>query len=466
MQINPRKGLIDALFYREKEMALFTEPKEIERLPKKEIDRLYPIMRYRVFLSIFVGYMGYYLVRNTTSVLSGVLHMSATEIGFISCCGFLAYGISKFVSGLISDRSNSKTFLSIGLFLSGLVNFLIGYIPGIITSVTLFSTMYLLNGWIQGMGYPPGAKTLVFWYGHKERITWATLWNLSHNVGAALAPILIGFSFGFVGDSALERTQAAFIAPGILCMALSVVIYFLQVDRPVSVGLPTIEEWKNEKSVHETASQLTMAEIVKVHIVKNKKLIYCCIYGSFTYILRYGIVSWAPKFLSDSIDVGGKGMGKLASMGGFSVFEIGGLIGMLLAGYLSVKVFKNSKPLTNALFLSATIILLVIYWFIPAGEEYVHINYTILVLLGISIYGPVMFIGLYSMELVPKEAAGAASGLTGTFSYIFGSIVATLGMGLIVDYLGWGATFFVLIASAIGAMTFSLMSRDKSLEFK
>ncbi|ENY6952501.1 MFS transporter, partial [Shigella flexneri] len=67
-------------------------------------------------------------------------------------------------------------FLSLGLFLSGLVNFLIGYIPGIITSVTLFSTMYLLNGWIQGMGYPPGAKTLVFWYEHRERITWATLW--------------------------------------------------------------------------------------------------------------------------------------------------------------------------------------------------------------------------------------------------------------------------------------------------
>ncbi len=47
------------------------------------------------------------------------------------------------------------------------------------------------------MGYPPGAKTLVFWYEHRERITWATLWNLSHNVGGALAPVLIGFSFGF-----------------------------------------------------------------------------------------------------------------------------------------------------------------------------------------------------------------------------------------------------------------------------
>lgn len=140
-------------------MSFFSEPKEIERLPEKDVDRLYPLMRYRVFISIFIGYMGYYFVRNTTSVLSGVLHMSATDIGIISCAGFLSYGISKFISGLLSDRSNSKIFLSLGLFLSGLVNLLIGYIPGIITSVTLFSTMYLLNGWIQGMGYPRGKNT-------------------------------------------------------------------------------------------------------------------------------------------------------------------------------------------------------------------------------------------------------------------------------------------------------------------
>lgn len=69
-------------------MSLFTEPKEIERLPSEEIERLYPVLRYRVFISIFLGYMGYYFVRNTTSVLSGVLHMSATEIGIISCAGF------------------------------------------------------------------------------------------------------------------------------------------------------------------------------------------------------------------------------------------------------------------------------------------------------------------------------------------------------------------------------------------
>lgn len=447
---------------------LFKAPPPKKRLPKEKINKTYKISRYRVFSSIFIGYMGYYFVRNSTSVLSGILEMSATDIGIISCAGFLAYGLSKFISGLISDRSNSKIFLASGLFLSGLVNVLIGAIPGIVTSVLLFTIMYLINGWIQGMGYPPGARTLMYWYDNKERITWATLWNLSHNVGAAIAPILIGFSFGFAGNSVVSQVQAGFIIPGIICMLMSVIVYFLQIDTPESIGLPPIDEWKQgvtDNTSTDIPVQLSISDIIKKHIISNSKLLCCCIYGSFVYILRYGIVAWAPKFLSSSPETGGKGLGKLASMGGFSVFEIGGILGMLLAGYLSIRVFRNSKPLTNVLFLFISIILLIAYWFIPPGQEYQTINYLILIALGLAIYGPVMFIGLYSMELVPKNVAGAASGLTGTFSYLFGSIVATLGMGIIVDTYGWAITFAVLIFSACGAIIFTLLSRDKTLEF-
>ncbi len=87
----------------------------------------------------------------------------------------------------------------------------------------------------------------------------------------------------------------------------------------------------------------------------------------------------------DNADVGGRGMGKLASMGSFSVFEIGGVAGMLLAGFLSVKLFRNSKPLTNASFLLLTIILLIVYWYIPSGIGYLYLDYIVMVLLGGSI---------------------------------------------------------------------------------
>src|SRR5699024_12402277 len=120
-----------------------------------------------VLIPVFFFSQRYYFVRNTTSILSGILYVSATEIGIITCDCYLAYGFSIFVSGLISDASNSIIFLPLGLLLSGIINIFIVVIPSVITSVWLFTIFYLINGWLQGMGWPPGARTLVYWFGNK-----------------------------------------------------------------------------------------------------------------------------------------------------------------------------------------------------------------------------------------------------------------------------------------------------------
>lgn len=452
---------------------LFAPPQKRERLSAEEIKHKYPRYRVQVLISIFVGYMGYYFVRNTTSILSGILNMSATEIGIITCASYIAYGLSKFISGLISDESNSKIFLPVGLFLTGLVNVLIGVIPSVITSIWLFTIMYLINGWLQGMGYPPGARTLVYWYDNKERIKYATIWNLSHNFGGAIAPILTGVGLALAGNDSLNQARAAYWFPGVVACLLAVLVYFLQEDTPESIGLPPIEEYHKEQytnvvdssDILEEPEVLGMGEIIKKYILPNTKLMWASLYSIFVYILRYGIVSWTPKFLATSVQDGGKGITATAGMGGFSLFEIGGIIGMLTAGYLSAKVFKNSKPLTNVAFLVVAILLLAAYWFIPAAPQYMALDFIILLGLGASIYGPVMMVGLYAMELVPKAAAGAASGLTGTFSYVGGATIATLAIGIIIDHFGWGVAFIIFGISGFAAIVCTLLSRDKSLEY-
>lgn len=397
---------------------LLAPPGKKPRLSDAEVARKYPRYRTQVIISIFVGYMGYYFVRNTTSILSGILKMSATEIGIITCASYIAYGVSKFVSGLISDESNSKIFLPLGLLLSGIINIFIGVIPSVITSVWLFTIFYLINGWLQGMGWPPGARTLVYWFGNKERITYGTIWNLSHNFGGAIAPLLAGAGLALAGNDPLAQARAAYWFPGIVVCIMAVIIYFIQEDTPESVGLPPIEEYKSEE-YRESDNAKLEEDAAAVEM----------------------------------------------SMGGFSFFELGGIAGMLIAGWVSAKLFKNSKPLTNVACLILTLVLLVAYWFIPAGPEYMIWDFAILIGLGASIYGPVMMVGLYAMELVPKAAAGAAAGLSGTFSYVGGATVATLVIGIIVDHLGWGIAFIVFGISGIAAIICTLLSRDKSLEY-
>ena len=90
-------------------------PKHTERLPKEEVEPTYKQLRWKVFMGIFIGYAGYYLVRKNFSLIKpDLLDMGFDkgDLGLIGAALSIAYGISKFVMGNISDRSNAKVFLS------------------------------------------------------------------------------------------------------------------------------------------------------------------------------------------------------------------------------------------------------------------------------------------------------------------------------------------------------------------
>ena len=51
-----------------------------------------------------------------------------------------------------------KYFSTVGLLLSALVMLLFGTLPGVLSSIPIMCVLAFLNGWFQGMGYPPYAK--------------------------------------------------------------------------------------------------------------------------------------------------------------------------------------------------------------------------------------------------------------------------------------------------------------------
>src|SRR3712207_8161883 len=88
---------------------------EKSRLPEEKIAYTYKLYRIRMFLMIFIGYTGYYLVRKNFAVASPFLmthfDFSKTQIGLISSGLAIAYGLSKFILGGLSDKSNVKYFI-------------------------------------------------------------------------------------------------------------------------------------------------------------------------------------------------------------------------------------------------------------------------------------------------------------------------------------------------------------------
>ena len=100
-------------------------------------------------MGIFVGYAGYYLVRkNFSLVMPDLIDMgySRGELGIIASAVSIAYGLSKFLMEGVSDRSNARIFLSLGLLLSAITVLSFGILPVLTSSVMIMFIVMFVNG--------------------------------------------------------------------------------------------------------------------------------------------------------------------------------------------------------------------------------------------------------------------------------------------------------------------------------
>lgn len=413
-------------------------------LSDEKIDPTYKKLRWQIFIGIFIGYAGYYLVRKSFSLAVPSLiaeGYSRGQLGIAMSGIALAYGLSKFFMGTVSDRSNPKYFLSAGMLGSSLVMLLFGCTEWATASVPVMFILLFLNGWFQGMGWPACGRTIVHWWSHRERGRIYSFWNVSHNVGGGLVGLLFAIGMAWFGN-----WRHAFYVPSMMALSASVFCFLMMQDTPQSCGLPSIEVYKNDFPAGYNAEtsevELTTKEILFQYVLKNRLLWYIALANVFIYVLRYGILDWAPLFLQEA-----KNFSINKSSMAYFLYEWAGIPGILICGWVSDKVFKGNRSITGILFMILTGIATFAYWMVPAGKPLVSIS--ALILIGMLVYGPVMLIGLHALELVPKKAAGTAAGFTGMFGYIGGSIAANAILGALVDKFGWTGGFCLLFGSCV-----------------
>ena len=189
----------------------------------------------------FLGYAVYYFVRKNFSVAMPLvekdLGFTKSELGLFLTTHDVLYGTSKFANGYLADRSNARTFMAVGLLLSGLLNLWFGFT----TTVLAMGLIWSLNGWFQGMGFPPCARILSHWFAPSERGTMWGLWNSSHMVGAAGILVWAGY---------LAQTYGwrwAFYGPALVAILVALGLLVFLRDTPGEVGLPPVEQFFGER---------------------------------------------------------------------------------------------------------------------------------------------------------------------------------------------------------------------------
>lgn len=429
-----------------------------------EADRRYKALRWQVFIGAFVGYAAFYIVRKNFSLAIPMLApfgFEKGELGTVLAMNAVAYALSKFLMGSVSDRSDARKFLPLGLILASIsMMFMVVPITALgpenhSFAIVLMGFVNFLIGWFNGMGWPPCGRVMTHWFSQTERGTMMSIWNCAHNVGGALVGPMAVYGATWFGSWFYGQYQSyyflagTFLFPSAVAILVAIVAYCLLRDTPQSCGLPSVEKWRNDYPKNYSENQekvLSMKEIFFKYVLINKFLWFIALANAFVYMVRYGCLDWAPSILKE------KGFDMKDAGWAYFAYEFAAIPGTLICGWLSDKLFKGRRALPTIIFMALVAVFIVLYWLFI---DNLTIAVSALIGVGFFIYGPVMLIGVQALDLAPKNAAGTAAGLTGFFGYFFGTaILANMLLGYVAEHFGWDWTFLLLLAACALSIVF------------
>ena len=433
------------------------------------IARAYRFWRSDILVSSIVAYALFYFVRKNLSVAMPVMEeqlgVTKSSLGLFLTLHGLIYGLSKFGNGVVGDRANARTFLVTGLVLSAVCNVAFGLSSGVIA----FGLIWMANGWFQGMGFPPCARLMTHWFPPRRLATVMSVWNISHSIGAGAVVILCGYLVTHFNDWRL-----CFLVPAGLAVAGAIVLGFTLRDTPPSVGLPEVEGTEvgsggSEVGGGESAAlsgrlatsdpqpttpdarpEESFRTILIEKVFSNRYIWILSLANFFVYTIRYAVLDWGPTLLKET-----KGMTLAGAGWTVAAFELAGITGMLVGGFVTDRFFGGRGARTCVVCMILCGLSVFVFWKLPPGSSRA-LTTGVLMSAGFFIYAPQALVGISAANLATKQAAATAVGLTGIFGYA-SSILSGWGLGTLVEHYGWDRGFIAMIGAAgIGAAIFLL----------
>ena len=389
-----------------------------DKVPQAEVESTYKRLRSRTFWGAVVAYSLYYVCRLSLSIVKQPLIdgeiFTAGQLGVIGSSLLFVYAVGKFMNGFIADYCNIKRFMATGLLVSAVANLILGLLglfhgaSGMASAVFFisFAVLWGVNGWVQSMGSPPGIISLSRWFPLSKRGTYYSFFCSSPYLGEFLSFIIVGLVVGALG------WQYGFIFASLGGFIGAAIIIFFVSDTPESKGLPSVQELSGEELKAE--DKMRTAEIQK-SVLKHPGIWIIAASSAFVYIAKYAIANWGVLFLQKEKAF------SLESATQIIAFSAAlGVLGTILAGWLSDRVFRGSRIMP--VIISGLLSFISFGLFLFAGGGYVaNVIYVSTFSLAVGVLYCIIA-GLMAMDIVPRKATGAALGIVGISSYVAAGI--------------------------------------------
>ncbi|XP_060702797.1 glucose-6-phosphate exchanger SLC37A4a isoform X1 [Hemiscyllium ocellatum] len=432
----------------------------------------YGYYRVSIFTAMFVGYTLYYFNRKTFSfVMPSVMEevtLEKDDLGLITSSQSLAYAISKFISGVLSDQISARMLFCSGLLLVGLINVFFSWS----STVTAFTVLWFFNGLAQGFGWPPCGKILRKWFEPSQFGTWWAVLSTSMNLAGSLGPLIattMALSYSWRVTLSLS---------GSIAIGLAFVCLIFIVNEPMDVGLPNIEpSLKKGSKKGSTGDESTVKELLLTPYLWVLNIGYLVVFG-----VKTCCTDWGQLFLIQE-----KGQTALLGSSFMSALEVGGLLGSVAAGYFSDKAVARSglrshgNPRHGLLLSMMAGMAISMYLFrvtVTAESTKETELWTLIffpvtqitnltedelwilslgAIFGFCSYGPIALFGVIANESAPSNLSGTSHAIVALMANV-GGFLAGFPFSSIAKFYSWDTAFWVAeLTCAVTTVAFFLL---------
>lgn len=395
--------------------------------------------RLQIFAITWLAYAAFYFTRKAFSVAKlGIaedpgFQLDKMAMADLDAIYLAAYAVGQFTWGVLADRFGPRIVVFGGLLISALA----ALVMGTFATLPIFATCMVVQGLAQSTGWSGLCKNIGAFFATYERGRVLGLWSTCYAFGGLVAT-------PFAGWCAYRLThdwRMAFLSSAGVVLAVAVLFFFLQRNRPQDVGLPPVEA---EAAPPANAPRPSHSGAL-LKALRNPHVLVLGIAYFLLKPARYAILLWGPVIVYERMPA----LGKVGAAIVPTAFEVAGLLGPILISFASDKLFGARRMPACVISLLALTVCLAL--FVPAMTTgSIPIVVGLLFMMGLTLYGPdSMICGSAAIDFGTSEAAGTASG----FVNGCGSVGAILG-GLLPGYFDTytvfiGFTIAALIATAV-----------------
>jgi sugar phosphate permease len=391
----------------------------------------------RIFAVTWITYAGFYFCRKNLSIVLPMLHgvsgLESIELAHIIFGYSLMYSIGQFGFGFLSDSIGPKRVVGAGLLLIAASNLLMSFRASLVW-LLIFSC---LNGIGQATGWSGLVKTMASWFSPENRGVIMAWWGTNYVLGGFLATAFATWS---VAQHVLLPElgwRRGFLFPALLLLVITAAFFAWDKDAPEQDA-----PQKNalRRDVPEDGSRWTDLAA----LLRDPSLWLIGASYFFLELCRYALMFWLPFYMVSRLRYSLQASGYLASL-----YELVGIGGAILAGYLSDHFMQSRRAPVSAIMLCGLGLVMLLQ---PSLAATGLMGTALAIsLAGILSYGPdTLLSGAGAQDVGAGRGAGTAAGLIDGLGHL-GSLLSPYIVVYVSKQYGWDRLFEILAVSAFVA---------------